>query len=155
MNVFFFDTSALVKRYFPEIGTVWVQIVTEPATGNTVVLSEITLAETAAVIAAKHRASGGITRVERDGILRRSSQHCIDEYTLIPASRAIVDRAVMLTQQHRLRGYDSIQLATALVVNTQYLVAGLPALVFVTADDDLRSAADVEGLATDNPNNHV
>lgn len=155
MSVFFLDTSALVKRYFLETGSVWVQGLTEPASGNTIILSEITLAETAAVIAAKHRASGGITLVERDEILRLFSQHCVDEYILIPASRPIIDRAVTLTQTYRLRGYDAVQLATALIVNAQYHAASLPQISFLSADNDLIVAASAEGLATDNPNHHI
>lgn len=34
MPVYYLDTSALVKRYFAEIGTGWVQSITDPATGN-------------------------------------------------------------------------------------------------------------------------
>ncbi len=41
------------------------------------------MAETAAVIAAKQRASGGITLGERDAILQRFLQHCNDEYVLL------------------------------------------------------------------------
>jgi len=46
-----------------------------------------------------------------------------------------------------------VQLATALAVNASYLAAGLPALTFVAADDDLIAAAQAEGLAAENPNN--
>ena len=65
-----------------------------------------------------------------------------------------LDRAMNLTQNHRLRGYDAVQLAAALVVNEQYRAAGLPALTFITADNDLVAAAGAEGLMADNPNLH-
>jgi hypothetical protein len=65
----------------------------------------------------------------------------------------MIDRAMQLTQNHRLRDYDAVQLAVALIVNAQYVVAGLPELTFV-ADHDLVSAAHAEGLAADNPNLH-
>jgi hypothetical protein len=42
----------------------------------------------------------------------------------------------------------------ALIVNEQYTAAGLSALTFVAADNDLVSAAQAEGLAADNPNLH-
>jgi predicted nucleic acid-binding protein len=154
MSMFYLDTSAIVKRYFPEAGSGWVHTLADPAAGNNLLLCEATLAETAAAIAAKHRASGGITLAERDGILRRFLQHCDDEYILVPLNRAVINRAVLLTQSHRLRGYDAVQLAAALLVNAQYLAAGLPTLTFITADNDLLTAAVAEGLATDNPNAH-
>jgi hypothetical protein len=47
-----------------------------------------------------------------------------------------------------------VQLATALVVNRALLANGLPALVFVSADDNLAAIARAEGLAVDNPNWH-
>lgn len=58
------------------------------------------------------------------------------------------------TQNHRLRGYDAIHLATALTVNAALTAANLPPLIFVAADDDLLAAARAEGLATENPNYH-
>ena len=66
----------------------------------------------------------------------------------------ILGRAVGLTQNHRLRGYDAIQLAAALVVHDQYLAAGLPGLTLISADNDMNTAAQVEGLAADNPHSH-
>ena len=73
-------------------------------------------------------------------------------YELIALSRYTIDRAVNLTQNYRLRGYDAVQLATALIANEALVAASLPALTFVAADSDLVKAANTEGLATDNPN---
>lgn len=69
-------------------------------------------------------------------------------------NRIIISRAVTLTQNHRLRGYDAVQLATALVTNETLVAAGLSGLTFVAADDDLLAAARSEGLTSDNPNNY-
>ncbi|MBA3946870.1 MAG: type II toxin-antitoxin system VapC family toxin [Herpetosiphonaceae bacterium] len=63
-------------------------------------------------------------------------------------SGALLDRAMQLTQQHRLRGYDAVQLA-ALTAS-----AVLPPLTFLSADNDLIAAARSEGLSADNPNLH-
>lgn len=43
-----------------------------------------------------------------------------------------------LTQTHRLRGYDAVQLATALAANDSLAEAALPNPAFVTADDPNR-----------------
>jgi len=117
MSAYYLDTSALVKRYFPETGSAWMLALTDPATGNDLILSELTMVEAAAAIAAKHRAPGGITLRERDDALNDMLRRCDTEYQLIPCSRSILERAVSLTQNHRLRGYDAVQLATALTVN--------------------------------------
>ena len=55
MSHFYLDASAVVKHYSPETGAAWVKSLTDPGAGHTIVLGEITLAEVAAAIAAKHR----------------------------------------------------------------------------------------------------
>jgi predicted nucleic acid-binding protein len=154
MSAYYLDTSALVKRYFPETGTAWMLALTDQAAGNDVILSELTMVEAAAAIAAKHRAPDGITLHERDDALNDVLRRCDTEYQLIPSSRAILERAVALTQNYRLRGYDAIQLATALLVADAYRAASITAPTFVAADADLLAAARDEGLPTENPNDH-
>lgn len=111
---FYLDSSAVLKRYMPEVGTAWIVALTDFSAGHTVILSEITLVESAAALASKHRA----------------------------------------TKNYRLRGYDAVQLATALDVNATLVAGGLASLTFVAADNDLIAAARGEGLHTENPNLH-
>ena len=69
-------------------------------------------------------------------------------------SQTVIDRAVELTRRYRLRGYDAVHLASALILNDALLRQGLPALTMVAADDNLLAAAAGEGLPTENPNHH-
>lgn len=154
MTHYFLDSSAIVKRYLPETGTTWVRQLCDPAAGNTIAVSAMTAVEVAAALAARHRASRGISRRARDNTLTLFLQHFKGEYDVIDASRAILDQAVDLTQRHRLRGYDAVPLGTALAVNVALLAAGLPGLIFVVADADLAAAARAEGLAADDPDLH-
>lgn len=154
MSHFYLDASAVVKRYNPETGSAWVQGLTDPTTERLLTMSEITLAEVAAALAAKLRAPAGITRHEHDDALALFLGDCDNEYDLTTVSRSIIDRAVDLTRNHRLRGYDAVQLATALVANEALTAASLPPLIFVTADNDLIAAACAEGLVAENPNLH-
>lgn len=154
MSHFYLDASAVVKRYSPEVGSSWVRGLSEPAAGHVLMLGEITLAEGAAAFAAKHRAPSGITQQERDDALALFLSHCATEYELIVINRSIIDRAVSLTQNHKLRAYDAVQLAAALTANDVLVAGNLSTLVFVAADNDLLSAARAEGLAADNPNLH-
>jgi len=50
---YYLDASALVKRYAPETGSRWVVELTNPGDDTAVLLSEITLAEVAAALAAQ------------------------------------------------------------------------------------------------------
>jgi len=59
-----------------------------------------------------------------------------------------------LAEKHGLKGYDSIQLSTALELHTDRSITGSPPLTFVSADDKLNAAAQAEGLLVENPNNH-
>jgi predicted nucleic acid-binding protein len=114
LSYFFLDASAVVKRYSSEIGSAWIRTLTESPADHNIVLGEITLAEVAAALAAKHRAPGGTSQQERDEALALFLSHCDSEYTLVTISREVIERAVQLTQSYRLRGYDAVQLATAL-----------------------------------------
>jgi hypothetical protein len=48
--IYFLDTSAVVKRYVLEIGTAWIQALTDPAAGNVHCIARITPPETVAAI---------------------------------------------------------------------------------------------------------
>jgi len=48
MSIFYFDTSAIVKRYVMETGTNWIMALTNPVHNNLSIIAEITLAETEA-----------------------------------------------------------------------------------------------------------
>jgi predicted nucleic acid-binding protein len=152
--IYFLDASAVVKRYVREVGSDWVRALTAPDGEQHIILAEVTLAEVAAALAARERAPGGISRRQRDELLTAFLTDCQRPFHLRAISRAVIDSAVHLTQHHRLRGYDAIQLATALAVNDVLLASQLPGVTFVAADDDLIDAARAEGLAVENPNEH-
>ena len=57
-----------------------------------------------------------------------------------------------MAETYALRGYDAVQLAAVLEVNTIRLNLRLSALIFVSADGDLNTAATAERLSVENPN---
>ena len=152
MSTFFLDASALAKRYLTEAGSQWIGTLLDLAAGHLIAVAEITQVEVAAALAARHRAPGGISQQIRDSAVNLLAKHCQQDYQLMALTPLILDRAIYLTQDHRLRGYDAVQLATAIAANQTFLAAGLIPVTFVAADSDLLVAAQSEGLATDNPN---
>ena len=154
MSDYFLDASAVVKRYADEAASAWVRQITDPTAQNTILLSEITLAEVTAALAAKQRAPKGITLEQRNRVLSRFFQDCDEHFTLVSIDRSVIDRAVDLAQRHRLRAYDAVQLATALEASTITQVQGMPVLKFVAADTDLLTAAAAEHLSVENPLNY-
>lgn len=153
MSAFSIDSSALVKRYLTEIGSAWLSALLDPVAGHTILVASITRVETAAAIASRQRASD-ITIPERDRLVRLVLHHVDTEYRIIDLDPPLISRAVELTQRHRLRGYDAVQLAAALRAHAIVTAAGFPGLTLISADEDLNSAAQLEGLASDNPNAH-
>jgi len=152
MSVFYLDSSAVVKRYSPELGSAWVKAITDVRVRHTIMFSEIALAEVAAAFAAKSRAPQGLSVRWRDLALKRFLADCIAQYQLLGVERKTIDLAVKLTQRQKLRGCDAIHLAAAVAVNWELLSKQLPPLTFVAADEDLLKAAEAEGLPTENPN---
>jgi predicted nucleic acid-binding protein len=148
----YFDSSALVKRYLTEIGTAWVQTwCNDP--GRTVAVAEIGLVEIAAAFAAKLR-GGFITEQTYHHVRTDLLTDAQNEYVLVAVHRPLVNEAIELTAQHRLRGYDAVHLACALHLNRALTVQHLSPLTFVCSDNDLLTAATNAGLSVDNPNNY-
>lgn len=155
MTDYFLDASAAVKRYADEAGSAWIRQITDPLAQNTILLAEITLAEVAAALAAKQRAPKGISLEQRNRVLSRFLQDCEDHFALLSVDRSVIDRAVELTQRHRLRAYDAVQLATALEACEIMQAQTLPVLTFVAADNDLLAEAAAERLSVENPLNYT
>jgi predicted nucleic acid-binding protein len=87
-------------------------------------------------------------------ILSRFLQDCDELFLLLPLDRPIIDLAVELSQNHRLRGYDAVQLATAVVTGDILKSQNLSPPVFVTSDEDLLIAAKAKDLSVENPLDH-
>ncbi len=137
------------------MGSTWVRQIIDSSAQNIILIAEITLAEVAAALAAKQRAPKGITREQRDLILSQFLDDCAEHYVLLQVDRSVIDRAVELTQDHRLRGYNAVQLATALVTCDTLHSQDLPLPVFVASDTDLLTAASAERLSVENPLDHT
>ena len=148
----YLDSSALVKRYLVEIGTPWVQALCGDPT-QTVAVAEIGLVEVAAAFAGKLR--GAYMKPDEYVSARADlTTDARDKYVLVTVNRAVVDEAIALTARYRLRGYDAVHLACALILNRALRAYHLLPLTFISADNDLLQAAASEGLPIDNPNLH-
>jgi predicted nucleic acid-binding protein len=95
---------------------------------------------------------GTLTLVDYAQVQNAFRADCLNEYELVTAIGDIIDQADRLLEQHPLRAYDAIHLATAVTANQQLLANNFAPLTFLSADDRLNRAATAEGLAVDNPN---
>jgi hypothetical protein len=153
MAAYFFDASALVKRYARETGTGWMLSLFRRAAGNRLYVARITGVEVAAALARKRRgahltASGAARALQR---LRRDLDKRLRIVEITPA---LLTDGMGLAEKHGLRGYDAVQLAAVLAANNERVRLSLPPLILVAADNELLAASMAEGLTTDDPNNH-
>ncbi len=153
MVVHFFDSSAIVKRYARETGTVWVQGLTHPRNGNLTYLARITAVEVCAALARRRR-SGAIAPPDAAASLNRFRHDLVQEYLVVELTGSILADAMRLADARELRAYDAVQLAAALELNRMWLASGMNGVTLVSADHDLNAAAVAEGLLVEDPNLH-
>ena len=153
VNIYFLDSSALIKRYVVEIGSPWIKMLTDSQTGNSLLLVSITWVEVLSAFARRQR-EGGITAAEVAALIAKFRSEFNSRYRVIEFDLALVERAGELIIQYPLRAYDAVQLASALRV--QSLLTSIPdtQLIFVSADNRLLDIAQSAGFAIDNPNNY-
>lgn len=153
MSALFFDSSALVKRYVKESGTKRVSRLVRPSSHHRLYLAEITGIEVISALTKRVRV-GSVTQAVANKAISRFVGEFSNYYILVEINLSLIQNAMKLAQSHPLRGYDAVQLAAALHVNSERLTVGGSALTFVSADNNLNLAAKNEGLKVDNPNNY-
>lgn len=153
MAVYFFDSSALVKRYAQETGSDWVIETTEPEAGHPLYIARITAVEVISAITRRHR-GGSLSETDAATASSDFRYDLSHQYRVVEVTSTVLSQAMQLAEKHALRGYDAVQLSAALVVHNMRETLGLPALVLVSADRDLNTAATAEGLTVDDPNDH-
>lgn len=54
MTAYFFDSSAIVKRYVPEVGSDWIRAIADPAADNLLIISRLTWVEVLSALARRN-----------------------------------------------------------------------------------------------------
>ena len=150
---YYFDSSALVKRYVTEVGTEWVRSLVTPAGGNLSLTSCVTTIEVRSALARRRR-DGAILQDEHTFALEALRVHSLSQYRLVELDASVASLAGDLLERYPLRAYDAVQLASVLIIARALTGTGLTAPIFLTADDRLLDVARAEGLPADNPNWH-
>ncbi|MDQ3802800.1 MAG: type II toxin-antitoxin system VapC family toxin [Acidobacteriota bacterium] len=154
MSTYFFDSSAIVKRYVSERGTGWVLGVTDPRAGNRILVARITGVEVVAALTRAGRNRGATAAAATATAVRQFRHDFVAEYRIVEVTPSVLGRAMTLAQAHGLRGYDAVQLAAALEIQALRPPTVMSSLTFVSADAELNTAAVTEGLPVNNPNAH-
>lgn len=148
-SCYFFDTSALVRRYVPEVGSAWVKRLVEPTAQNTVFISDLTTIEVISAFVRRRR-EGSVLTADFERVRDDFLAHVKTQYLTIALRHNVLEQAHALVEKHPLlRTLDAIQLACALTAAQAYEPP-----IFVCADKRLLDAAVAESLLVENPLDH-
>ena len=136
----YLDASALVKRYVVERGSR--ETIALTVESEMIATSIVTRAEVAAALAKAGRV--GVVTEGRARNAQRSFAGDWPDLVRVPVTEALMERAESLAWDYGLRGYDAVQLASAITwqeaVGTEILLA--------TFDQQLWDAAPKAGVKT-------
>ena len=150
MSVYFLDTSALAKRYIPEIGSEWIVGWIEPDFHNTILISELATVEFISVIMRRER-EGHISSSNRLKLQNDFLFHVQQQYVMIELDSDVLMMARELLVKHPLRALDALQLASAVQASISLDIEP----IFVSGDVRLLEAAAAEDFEVENPNEHL
>ena len=153
VNAFFWDSSALAKRYVAETGTAWVQATTHLSARNANIVARITWVEVQSALARRRR-EGSLTPAQVSRAMRAFRYDWNGQYRVVDLDQPLVELAGQLVSRHALRAYDAVQLAPAQRIQSAFAAVEAPPFTFLTADDRLLGIARAEGLPANNPNLH-
>jgi predicted nucleic acid-binding protein len=153
VDIYFLDSSALIKRYVTETGSDWLTNLIEPTSGNRIYVARITAVEVVSAIK-RRELSGNLNAAEANASLTRFRREIVANYRSVDISARLLSRAMNLAEAHALRGYDAVQLAAALEIYDQSQSVGWSTPKLISADLALNIAAVAEGLSVDDPNGH-
>lgn len=151
--IYFFDSSALVKRYVTEVGSPWVQNLTTPSSGHTLIVARITWVELLSALSRLQR----MQNISSHHVTTSIGAFRFDwktQYQVVELNEQITQHAGQLVQNHTLRAYDAVQLASALALFSPFTRTTPNPFVFISADNRLLTIAQAEDLPTDNPLQH-
>ena len=119
MNIFYYaDSSALVKRHIPEIGSAWIEKEFDSASRNTVITAKLTVIEVLSALNRRQRESS-ISAAEYAKFSSDFLDLAQDDYRIFELTDAVLLESQRLLETHPLRAGDAIQLASALLANAQ------------------------------------
>lgn len=113
--IVYLDTSALIKLYVKEEGTALVLKMLKSA--DLVATSKVAYVEARAAIARLRRE--GLLKEQAYQLVKESFQQDWNNYLLVELSNTVINMGGEMTESYKLRGFDAIHLASALMLKKQ------------------------------------
>jgi predicted nucleic acid-binding protein len=95
-----------------------------------------------------------LTQTDADDALKLFQHDLTNNYFVIEVTTKLLNEAMRFATKYALRGYDAVQVASAIETNNERIAQGLSPLILISADIELNNAAKLEGFAIENPNNY-
>ena len=152
MYYFYFDASALVKRYTEEAGSEKVDFLFQNVPLNRLMCLAIGVAEVFSICVRK-RNDGRITRHHFEqavGYLDTEVINTESDFETVPAQNALIWESIRLMDTHSINSVDAILLCSVLNIAAN-LRNEQNELVLIASDQRLLRAAQTEGLLCFNP----
>ncbi len=144
MNLYFLDTSALVKLYIHEAGTD--ELIDLLGGGSNLALLSLTPVEFRSAIRRRER-NRELSGADAGAVIERFSAHLETRFLRQPLTESTIDRALSFVDLYALRAYDAMQLAGYLAIR----LSNSTDSVFVCSDAALLAAARSEGAMAVDP----
>jgi len=151
MALLFWDASALVKRYFVEVGSQTVDALLAAGSRHELATTPWGYAETYSVLL--RRMNSGVIDAAAFAAATTALQTEVvmgSDFDLLTIGDATVFASPAMMNRHNLNATDAAIL-TLLLEYSQTLASGRAGCVVIAADRRLLRAADVEGLGTIDP----
>ena len=152
-QIYYADSSVLVKRYVSEIGSVWFQTLVSPIENNSIITAKLSIVEVFSAFNRRRRETT-ISQIDYTDFAKDFSTISKNEYHLLDFTDSIIVEAQQLLETYPLRAGDSIQLSTAIYARNMLQNSQLSAPIFLASDNKLLDAAIAEGFTIDDPNLH-
>lgn len=149
-QIFYADSSVLVKFHVREVGSEWLKSLTVSPTTNRIVTTTLSIVEVLSSFN-RHRRETSITQSEYSQIAEDFLIISNNEYRLVQLTPPVIVESRRVLETYALRTGDAIQLASAVLARTSIQNANLLAPIFLASDDKLLDAAVAESFTTDNP----
>jgi predicted nucleic acid-binding protein len=143
MATFYFDTSAIVKRYHKEIGSEILDRIFE-LKGHAFAISFWCILEFTVVFSNKLR-KGELSREAFNAAISLFFRDVLERFIVVSVDDELVASAVSLAVKHALPSADCLQLASAINLRETLEPLKEP-FIFVCSDRDLCKAAEKEGM---------
>ena len=98
MAVYFFDRSALVKRYAQETGSEWVKATPEPQTGYTLYIARITAVEVISAITRRRR-GGSLSETDAATASSDFRYDLSHQYRVVEVTATVISQAMELADK--------------------------------------------------------